>query len=253
VTHSSIDWQWGEVDARSDSGALCLTHRRDGSELWVRNGRLSPGAGYAAAPATARRDLARVGAIVRLRERGRYLLHAAGAVDPRGRAWLLSGDSGSGKSTLAYALARSGWRILGDDGVVVETAGPTVIARAWRDPLMVSSALSAAFPEMQGRESEASISDPRRRAPVAAPLADRAPLAAVIFVHRAAALSVLPLSPVEALAALVRQSPWVILNDRHAPAHLAALQRISTLPAYRLGHTPAELHGIADVLDEVSV
>src|SRR5687768_13308972 len=47
----------------------------------------------------------------------RMVWHAAGAVDPRGRAWLLSGDSGSGKSTLAYALARRGWRVLGDDGV----------------------------------------------------------------------------------------------------------------------------------------
>ena len=253
VTAPAIDWQWGEIDARSEAGALCLTHRRDGSELWVRSGRLSPGAGYGTAPASARRDLARVGAIVRLRERGRYLLHAAGAVDPLGRAWLFSGDSGSGKSTLAYALARRGWRILGDDGVVVETAGATVIARAWRDPLMVSSALSAAFPEMQGREAEASVTDPRRRAPVSAPLADRAPVAAVIFVRRAPVLSVEALSAVEALTALVRQSPWVILNDRHAPAHLAALRCISTRPAYRLGHTPAELHGIADVLSGIPV
>lgn len=246
-----IEWQWGEIDARSRAGALCLTHRRNGSELWVRDGRLSRGAGYEAAPAPARRDLARVGAIVRLRERGRYLLHAAGAVDPMGRAWLLSGDSGSGKSTLAYALARRGWRILGDDGVVVETAGAAVIARGWRDPLMVSSALSHAFPEMRGREPEASAADPRRRAPLTVPLADRATVAAVIFVHRAPDRSVERLSAVDALAALVRQSPWVILNDRHAPAHLAGLRRIAALPAYRLGHTPAELHGIADVLRDV--
>ena len=248
---AALDWQWGEVDARTHAEGLCLTHRRDGASLWVRDGRLARGAGYGQAPAAARRELARVGAIVRLRERGRYLIHAAGAVDPRGRAWLLSGDSGSGKSTLAYALARHGWRVLGDDGVVVETGGPQVVARAWRDPLMVSGSLSHAFPEMRGREAEASRSDPRRRAPIVAPLADRAPVAAVVFVQRAGVLSIDMLSPVDALAALVRQSPWVILGDRHAAAHLAALRCLAARPAYRLGHTPAELHGIAGVLENL--
>lgn len=219
--------------------------------LWVRDGRLTRGAGYKEAPAAARRDLARVGAIVRLRQRGRYLLHAAGAVDPGGRAWLLSGDSGSGKSTLAYALARSGWRVLGDDGVVIETSGPEVVVRAWRDPLLVSSTLWREFPEMQGREAEARAADPRRRAPVTAPLADRAPVAAVVFVGRAAELSIERLSVVDTLAALVRQSPWVILGDQHAAAHLAALRLLAARPAYRLGHTPAELHGIAGVLGNI--
>ena len=253
MNSAPIHWQWGEVDARSHADGLCLTHRRAGAMLWVRDGRLTRGAGYEQAPTAARRDLARVGAIVRLRQRGRYLLHAAGAVDPRGRAWLLSGDSGSGKSTLAYALARQGWRSLGDDGVVIETAGSEIIARAWRDPLMVSGSLSHTFPEMEGREAEASAFDPRRRAPVAVPLADRAPIAAVIFVRRAAARSIERLTAVDALGALVRQSPWVILGDRHAAAHLAALTRLASRPAYRLGHTPAELHGIAGVLSEIDV
>ena len=250
---AAIEWQWGEVDARSHADGLCLRHRRDGAELWVRGGRLTRGTGYDRAPAAARRDLARVGAVVRLRQKGRYLLHAAGAVDPRGRAWLLSGDSGSGKSTLAYALARRGWRILGDDGVVIETVGAEVIARAWRDPLMVSGSLLHAFPEMHERAAAASTSDPRRRAPVIMPFADRAPLAAVVFVRRAAELSIEKLSEVHALAALVRQSPWVILGDRHAAAHLAALRCVAARPAYSLGHTPAELHGLADVLGNIVV
>ena len=252
MTRATIDWQWGEVDARSDGEGLCLTHRREGAELWVRDGRLARGAGYAGARRAARRDLARVGAIVRLRQRGRYLLHAAGAVDPLGRAWLLSGDSGSGKSTLAYALARAGWRILGDDGVVIEATPSGVVARAWRDPLMVSGTLCHAFPEMKGREAEADPADPRRRAPVATQLADRAPVAAVLFVRRAGTLSVERLPMVEALASLVRQSPWVILRDRHAASHLAALRRLAALPAFDLAHTPAELLGIADVLGRVA-
>lgn len=248
MSAAPVDWQWGGIDARATDSGLCLTHRSDGTRLWVRNGRLVRGAGYHAAGRATRRELARVGAIVRLRERGRYLVHASGVVDPRGRAWLLSGDSGSGKSTLAYALARAGWRVLGDDGVVLGIAGDGVHAYPWRDPLMVSVALAPAFPEITRHAEAADPADPRRRAPVVAPHGARARTAALLFVQRADALSLQPLGTVEALAALVRQSPWVILRDAHAARHLAALRRIATLPAFRLGHTPAELHGIAAVL-----
>ena len=245
---SPIDWQWGAIDARATDAGLCLTHRGDGASLWVREGRLVRGTGYQGAGRAARRELARVGAVVRLRERGRYLIHASGVVDPRGRAWLLSGDSGSGKSTLAYALARAGWRVLGDDGVVVGIEANEVRAYPWRAPLMVSVALAPAFPEIGRQARAADPADPRRRTPLVAPRGERSQVAALLFVHRTDSLSVRPLGTVDALAALVRQSPWVILRDSHAASHLAALRRIASLPAFRLGHTPAELHGIAAVL-----
>lgn len=250
MSGSAIDWQWGEVDARNEPDGVSLTHRHGGAQLLIRDGRLVRGKGYGAAPARARRDLARVGAIVRLREQMRYLLHASGAVDPQGRAWLFSGDSGSGKSTLAYALARRGWTVLGDDGVVVEIAHGVVQALPWRDPLMVSENLTPAFPELENHQALPDTADPRRRAPVQVAAAARAPVAALVFVHRAELRLMERITPVQALASLVRQSPWVILNDRHSPFHLAALQRVARLPAFRLGHTPAELHGIADVLAE---
>ena len=62
----------------------------------------------------------------RFASRGLYQLHASAAVDPDGIAWMFAGPSGAGKSTLAYALARQGWHILGDDGVVLE---PTATGR----------------------------------------------------------------------------------------------------------------------------
>src|SRR5688500_2122420 len=156
----TISWQWGEIDAMCCGDDVDLAHRRCGARLSVRGGRLVRGAGYAGATDEARRELARVGAIVRLRQRGRYLVHATGAVDPEGRAWLLSGDSGSGKSTLGYALTRAGWTSLGDDGVIIERDADGFRAYAWREPLRVSLGLVSEFPELGAQRDRARLDDP---------------------------------------------------------------------------------------------
>ena len=221
------------------------------ARLWVDNGRLVRGTGYEGATAHVRQELARVGAIVRLRQRGRYLVHAAGAVDPGGRAWLLAGDSGSGKSTLAYALARAGWTILGDDGVLIERAGHGLVAHAWRDPLRVSLTLADAFPEVASPALRPAFGDARQRVSIGTRGARSAPVAAIVLIERAASFAIAPVSPVSALAALVRQSPWVILDDAFARPHLELLRHAATQPVFRLGHTAAELRSIPAVLQGV--
>lgn len=248
---TTVAWCWGDVDASRGTEGLLLAHRGGGAKAWVRDGRVFRGAGYGTAGRGVRHALARTGAIVRLRERGRYFLHASGAVDPQGRAWLLSGDSGCGKSTLAYALARRGWEILGDDGVPIEIVGSTVVAHGWREPLAVSRDLDADFPEL--RKLGDVSHDARRRVPIAVPTTQSAPVAALIFLHRAERLSIGRITPVETLAALVRQSPWVILDDAYSRKHLGALRTASSLPAFALGHTRAELHTIAHLLQELSL
>jgi hypothetical protein len=244
-------WRWGEVEACAASDALRLTHVTEGAELWLRNSRLQRGHGYDSASVEARRSLARVGAIVRLRERGRYFVHAAAAVDPLGRAILLAGDSGDGKSTLVYALARAGWKTLGDDGVVLEVQEARIVAHAWRAPLLVSRDLALAFPELADGASPPRDNDPRRRVAVSVPYARQALVAALFFVARGPRMRLTRMATVAVLAGLVRQSPWVIIRGAGAPEHLAALSRVaSSVPALRFEHTPAELHRIADVITQ---
>ena len=245
---TSVAWQWGDVDASDDGGELSLVHRHTGARLSIRTGRLLRSVDYERATPAARREVARVGAIVRLRQRGRYFVHAAGAVDPRGRAWLLAGDSGCGKSTLAYALARAGWRILGDDGVLISISNDSVTAHGWHAPLEVSSALIAVFPELREHEARARHGDPRRRIPIDVPLAREAPVAALLFVQRSEQNAIVPLGPRDTLSALVRQSPWVILNDAYAKAHLNALRRTATLAAFHFAHTADDLHDVGNLL-----
>ena len=248
VSEAPIAWQWGEVDASMDGGRTCLTHRHAGARLWVDGGRLARGSGYDRADAVVRQELARVGAIVRLRQRGRYLLHAAGVVDPEGCAWLLCGDSGSGKSTLAYALARTGWSVLGDDGVVVERNGDALLAHSWREPLRVSQRLAGDFPEIDDAPLQPAPDDARRRVPMRMRGARSAPVAALVLIERASAFALGTVAPLAALAALVRQSPWVILGDRYARPHLELLRHAATQRVFSLRHTPAELHSLAAVL-----
>jgi hypothetical protein len=252
---ATTPWQIGDVDIIATDTHALLHDTLSGAQLRVTGTRLSRDAHYAAAPRDARIRLARAGAIIALRTRGLYQLHASAAVDPTGIAWMFAGPSGVGKSTLAYALARQGWQILGDDGVVLEPAPGGAILHAWREPLQVSSWLASEFPELHERRQHENASDPRRRIPMNAPnLARRAPLGAIIFPRRAVVDCLSPMSQTTALAELIVQSSQVLLADRETPRHFARLRDIiAAVPSFRLEHTERQLHEIADTLRDAAI
>lgn len=64
----------------------------------------------------------------------RYLLLHAAAVERDGRALILTGVSGAGKSTLAALLMARGWRLMGDEFLLVDPA--TGLAHAF--PRLIS-------------------------------------------------------------------------------------------------------------------
>ncbi|MBC9030900.1 HprK-related kinase A [Sphingomonas sp. JC676] len=64
----------------------------------------------------------------------RYLLLHASAVERDGRAVLMTGISGAGKSTLAALLMARGWRLMGDEFVLIDPA--TGLAHAF--PRLIS-------------------------------------------------------------------------------------------------------------------
>ncbi len=64
----------------------------------------------------------------------RYLLLHASAVERNGRAVLMTGISGAGKSTLAALLMARGWRLMGDEFVLIDPA--TGLAHAF--PRLIS-------------------------------------------------------------------------------------------------------------------
>jgi hypothetical protein len=245
-------WRIGTIDIVATDSEALLHDTPSGARLRVSGTRLLRDAHYATAPRDARLRLARAGAMIALRARGLYQLHASAAVNPDGIAFLFAGPSGVGKSTLAYALARQGWQILGDDGVVLEPTPNGARLHAWREPLQVSSALAPEFPELRARQQFENVNDPRRRIPMPARAAHHAPLGAILFPRRGACDRLSPLSQTMALAELIVQSAQVLLADSETPRHFARLRHVvSTVPSFRLEHTQKQLHTIALTLRDV--
>lgn len=242
-------WTAGPIDAFTDATGSVLKLMPYGGTLTVRRGRLQRGDRYASTATPERQFLARVGAIVHLRALGRFHVHAAAVADPAGRAWILAGGNGAGKSTLAYALVRAGWRLMGDDGVIIERTLTGVIAHAWREPLAVSRALAPEFPELAGVMPPPGFRDERDRVPMRFPVVQRAPVAAIVFLERGERDELVPMPAAEALLLLVRQSTWVMMPDGHSESHLETLRALVTdAPAFRLTHTARQLHAIAGTL-----
>ncbi len=57
--------------------------------------------------------------LLMLRAGGRYHLHAAAVISPRGRLWLITGAQRSGKTSLTTALGLAGWRPISDDSLLL--------------------------------------------------------------------------------------------------------------------------------------
>lgn len=159
----------------------------------------------------------------------RTLAHAAAVVTPDGRAWLLVGDTHAGKSTTAANLLDGGWRFVSDDNVVLARDGGGIEAEGWPRHFHMDEGWSTGAPV--GRRGAL---NPHERWPgkwLAA-----APLAGLLFPRVSAreATVVAPVAPAAALAALLRQSPWLLADRGSAAAVLALLRDTAALPTFEL-------------------
>ena len=156
-----------------------------------------------------------VSAALLLASQGRALVHAAAVVAPDGGAWLLAGDARSGKSTTCATLASAGWGYLSDDQVVLTGREDGIEVEGWLRPFHLDGETGV---RREVAAAELGLVGGWRRT---------ARLAGAIFpVVSAAEPSLLtPVSAADALARLVRQTPWLLAYRRTAPAVLALLTR----------------------------
>lgn len=160
---------------------------------------------------------------------GRTLVHAGAVVAPDGRAWLLAGGTFSGKSTTCVSLIRGGWDWLADDNVVLGQGRDGLWVEGWPRRFNLDHGYAAgASRGVRGRVDPEQFGPGRwRRA---------APLGGLLFprveAERPTALE--PVPGVDALSALLQQSPWLLGDPGTAPGVLSLLRRAAAAPAFGL-------------------
>ena len=158
--------------------------------------------------------------------RGDLVLHAA-AVEVGGRAVLFCGPTQRGKSTPARALGEAGYRLLGEDGVVIELSENGAIAFPGARGVRVRRH------DKEGRNRTDLLPDPGDGEP------DPCPVAAVVLLgERGERLTVERMESVRALALL---TPNLVHSGSRA-AIGAAFANLATL----LGSTPTFAAALPD-------
>lgn len=149
---------------------------------------------------------------------GRALIHGAAVVPPSDGAWVLVGDSGSGKSTTCATLARAGWSYLSDDQVILSGAERGLTVEGWVRPFHLDAGWDRGKRSGDREAHNAGTLFPGLRRTTA-------PLAGLLLPKVASKQSTAtsPADPAEALAELIRQSPWVLLDRGAAPVVLDLL------------------------------
>ena len=166
--------------------------------------------------------------IVLLRRVGWYHLHAATAIDPEGRGWLIAGNAHAGKSTTAALLAASGWQVGTDDAAFLEPKGDRILVHTCRAPI----ALREGGRQLLARAGGVDLPDrgktgywPEDLGGVWTPLVD--PQVVIFTAVGNVRSSAKPMDRRSAVAELVRWSAWVMLEPDFAQAHLDVLTRLT--------------------------
>jgi len=171
--------------------------------------------------------------VLLLRRVGWHHIHAAMALDPRERGWLIAGNAEAGKSTTAALLASCGWGVGTDDVSFLAANREAVSAIAYRTPI----ALRPGGHRLVQRVAAAGgVLLPERRKvgywpeELGGRWISRVAPEIIMFTsvgNGAAVTQAEPLGQREALIELIRWSAWVILEPELAEEHLALLTALA--------------------------
>ena len=257
---SDVSLRWSPLWLRADGKPWAESARSTGAyhvriggfaTFRVTPSRIDVDANAAARPSTIRHLLLDQVLPLALAAEGALVLHAS-AVRRDGDAIALAGAAGSGKSTLAAALAREGWCVASDDGVVVNedqggwTAVPAYAGlRVWADAAEATGLTGQAVSEVAEYSAKVRVTLPDQRGPGA--------LRAVVAIEPGDVFRLVALAPRDATIALVRHAYRADLTDRAAlVAQLEACSRAAAhVPVYR-GIVPHDFAQLATVVRQVS-
>jgi len=171
--------------------------------------------------------------VLLLRRIGWHHIHAAMALDPQERGWLIAGNAEAGKSTTAALLASCGWAVGTDDVSFLTGQGGAVSAIAYRTPI----ALRPGGRRLVQRVAAAGgVLLPERRKvgywpeELGGRWISRVEPEVIMFTSvgtGGAVTEAEPLGQRETLIELIRWSAWVILESELAEQHLALLTALA--------------------------
>lgn len=171
-----------------------------------------------------------------LRRCALYDLHAAGVVEPStGVGVLLPGMANSGKSSLTIRLAKSGWRYMSDDMLVLNELKGGVEARGLRRLFSVSerSLAGMSLPRIEEALGTSVASDPTKRrldpalvfaAGRAEPCMPKVICFPSIVTEKESRIEAI--GHMEAMARLIKLCPWSSYDVAAARGNLRALGRL---------------------------
>lgn len=196
-------------------------------------------------------SMATLSAALLLGRLGRALAHTAAVAAPGGGAWLLAGDAFAGKTTTCVNLVEAGWGFVSDDHLVLHGGeGGEVRVEGWPRRFHLDEGWEGGTPLRRRGEVHPHERWPER-------WQRTAPVAGLLFPRVEAELptELEPIPAAEALAALMRQSPWLLADFACAGEVLGLLRATCELPAYslRLGlDTYRDTHRLREVLRPVT-
>ena len=159
------------------------------------------------------------------------LVHSGAIVSSDGQGWLVVGDAHSGKSTLTAGAIVGGWRYAADDQCVLHAdAGGTVIAHGWPREFHLDDGWGTGKPSGVRRtivpDTELAAGSWERSASVVGII--------MPTIARGQATQLRSSTSATALAALIRQSPWLAADRVVTRESMALLERTSSLPCFTL-------------------
>ena len=166
--------------------------------------------------------------VVLLRRIGWFHLHAATAIDPDGRGWLVAGNAEAGKSTTAALFAASGWRVGTDDAAFLERHGERIVVHTCHAPIALRKGGRRLLAKAGGIALPARGKVgfwPEDLGGVWTPMVDPEIIIFTSVGDTRTAAEPLPRSA--AVAELVRWSAWVMLELALAQSHLDVLTRLT--------------------------
>ena len=168
-----------------------------------------------------------------LRRCGVFEIHSAGVIPPgHDKAVMFAGPSGSGKSTLTSQLARSGWRYLSDDILLLQNCDSEIKVRPLRrffaltDETIEAVKLSNVVVRDSPGALKARITpqDHFDSDPI-----EEAEIGSIIFPNITGELRsrLLRLTPAQAMTRLLRLCPWTSYDKPTSAEHISLLAHLS--------------------------